>query len=258
MMLNTYARSLLLALTCLVMALPVQGGNDKADWQVWTSKDGRTITATLVDQGQDRVKLKRKDNLKVIQLKLNQLSQPDVNYLKKRWEVIQKREAGIKKLIEAFPAPISKPVYRVSSNHFAFKPAKKNQKIYRQLEVTRNGFYDRFERNFRFINGNNLTHQLKNIKGEVEKQTKRTKEKSGGVTLIAIGAQVDKEWLDKQLKPYYQKWVQLEKDTQLPTKPKPQPKPQPKAQPKPEETKPKAQPEAKPKEQSQPKPKDGG
>ncbi len=64
-------------------ALPVVAGEEEPESEqprVWTSVDGRKLTGTLEEKGEDWVKLRIKD--KVYKLKLEKLSQADRDYLK--------------------------------------------------------------------------------------------------------------------------------------------------------------------------------
>ncbi|MDG2488512.1 MAG: hypothetical protein P8M65_12435 [Roseibacillus sp.] len=78
-----FIRFLLLLLQVLVFAvLPVSAESEPEGEKprVWTSVDGRKLTGTLEEKGEDWVKLKIKG--KVYNLKLEKLSEEDQNYLK--------------------------------------------------------------------------------------------------------------------------------------------------------------------------------
>ncbi|MEM9226873.1 MAG: hypothetical protein AAGA45_02805 [Verrucomicrobiota bacterium] len=199
---------------------------DEHQWEIWVNKDGQHLKAELIEQRKWKVVLLRHDDLKRFSILISDLSQADQDYLKKRTAAIEKREAGITQLQETFPLPLTKPIYRAGPNNFSFKLAKKNDPVYKSLTVTQDGFYLRYERNFRFIELKNFDRQLENIEKTIKRDRNKLAKRTGGSNMIDLGAQLDLEWLDKSLQPYYQKWTQLEKQTRLPTKPPP---PKPKA-----------------------------
>ncbi|MEM8550127.1 MAG: hypothetical protein AAGF10_04995, partial [Verrucomicrobiota bacterium] len=116
--------------------------------------------------------------------------------------------------------------------------------VYKSLTVTQDGYYLRYERNFRFIQLKNFDRQLENIRKAIERDRKQLVERTGGNNMMDLGAQLDLEWLNDKLRPYFQKWTELGKQSQLPAKPPPKSQPQPKPEQK--NSAPQKQPEAKP------------
>ncbi|MBC2595380.1 hypothetical protein H5P28_14020 [Ruficoccus amylovorans] len=225
-------RALLVKSLCMSFFLPLwaDGANEHV-WEVWTNKEGQRISAELVQQEKDGVELIREADGVRFRLKLDELDKQDQEYLEKRWDALEKRAKGAEALREKFPAPLRRDIYRLESNTFSFNAPKKGETPYKTLEVTGDGFYARFERNFRFVTGEAFDSQLDNIKNAIAKELKRENDKAGGTTLMALQSQLNAEWLEKSLKPYYEEWRKLQKETALPEKPKP-------AEPKAAETKP--------------------
>ena len=71
---------LLQVLACTVLSAFAEHEPEGEKPRIWTSADGRKITGTLEEKGEDWVKLKIKD--KVYTLKLEKLSKEDQDYLK--------------------------------------------------------------------------------------------------------------------------------------------------------------------------------
>ncbi|QYY35746.1 hypothetical protein [Ruficoccus sp. ZRK36] len=222
-----------------MLLLPWVAVADEHNWEVWTNKDGQQIAAELIDQDKESAEFLLKSNMSRVTLKLGELDKQDQEYLKKRWEALTKREKGITPLMEKFPAPLRKDVYRRESNSFSFSAPKKGVPPDKNLEVTGDGFYDRYKRNFRFVTLKTFDSQLDNIDKSISRDIKRQQQRSGGTTLIALQSTLNEEWLQKQLKPYLEEWRKLQKDTKLPDKPKPPaPKPEPAKKPEPKKSPP--------------------
>ncbi len=245
---RTLAKSVRILVLLFLLPLWVEAADEHV-WEVWTNKDGEQITAELVKQDGNSVELLRKRDLGRYTLKFDELRKEDQEYLKKRWAALEKRREGTAALLEKFPSPLTRDIYRREANTFSFSAPKKGTPPHKTLAVTDDGFYERYARNFRFVTVDTFDSQLDNIASRVPKDLKRQQEKSGGSTQMALQAQLNVEWLKKNLKPYLAEWRKLQKETELPKKPAPPPqkKPAPKPKPKPvKDSKPEPKPAAAP------------